>query len=291
MRNDFAVFILTHGRPDRVVTYQTLRKCGYTGKIYLVVDDEDTEVEAYKARYGEQVLVFSKRAALAYTDDGMNDDDLRSPLYARNACFDLAKGLGLEWFVEADDDYHYFCYRFGKGRQPLQAVVPIRRMDDVFQSLIRFYGEAKADSLAFSQGGDWIGGMNNRLVPSLRRKVMNLFLFNIASQFRFMAKLNDDVTSYVVNGYRGQLCLTLMQVQLNQAQTQTNDGGLTEIYIENGTYVKSFYSVLYAPACVKIGTLADNRSEQRNLRYHHQIDWPRTVPCILREAHKKGALP
>ena len=45
MRNkglkDFAVFILTNGRPDRVVTYDTLKRCGYTGPIYLIVDDLD----------------------------------------------------------------------------------------------------------------------------------------------------------------------------------------------------------------------------------------------------------
>ena len=35
MDNNFAVFILTHGRPDNVKTLQTLKKCGYTGAIYL----------------------------------------------------------------------------------------------------------------------------------------------------------------------------------------------------------------------------------------------------------------
>ena len=30
--NGFVAFILTHGRPDRVLTYEKLRKHGYTGK-------------------------------------------------------------------------------------------------------------------------------------------------------------------------------------------------------------------------------------------------------------------
>lgn len=41
MRDDFCAFILTHGRPDKVLTYRTLRRAGYTGKIFIVVDDED----------------------------------------------------------------------------------------------------------------------------------------------------------------------------------------------------------------------------------------------------------
>ena len=41
MRDDFCVFILTHGRPDRVITYKTLLNAGYTGRVYIVIDDED----------------------------------------------------------------------------------------------------------------------------------------------------------------------------------------------------------------------------------------------------------
>lgn len=31
MRDDFCAFILTHGRPDKVLTYRTLRRAGYGG--------------------------------------------------------------------------------------------------------------------------------------------------------------------------------------------------------------------------------------------------------------------
>ncbi len=32
MRDDFCAFILTHGRPDKVLTYRTLRRAGYRGE-------------------------------------------------------------------------------------------------------------------------------------------------------------------------------------------------------------------------------------------------------------------
>jgi len=41
MRSDFAALILTHGRPDRVHTYFALRNAGYTGRILIVIDNED----------------------------------------------------------------------------------------------------------------------------------------------------------------------------------------------------------------------------------------------------------
>jgi hypothetical protein len=79
-----------------------------------------------------------------------------------------------------------------------------------------------------------------------------------------------------------------MQVKLDQNQTQGTAGGMTEAYLESGTYVKSFYTVMYAPSCVKVGVMGDPRSGE--VRLHHVIDWPRTAPCILREKHKKRSL-
>lgn len=37
--NCFVALILTHGRPDNVHTVKTLRKCGYTGDIIIVLDN------------------------------------------------------------------------------------------------------------------------------------------------------------------------------------------------------------------------------------------------------------
>ena len=60
MRNDFCVFILSNGRPDNIKTLETLQRSGYTGKWYIVIDDEDPTGNQYKSTYGDKVLVFSK---------------------------------------------------------------------------------------------------------------------------------------------------------------------------------------------------------------------------------------
>ena len=39
MRNDFAVFILSNGRPDNIKTLRALKKGNYTGNWYIVCDD------------------------------------------------------------------------------------------------------------------------------------------------------------------------------------------------------------------------------------------------------------
>lgn len=78
MRDDFCAFILTHGRPDKVLTYRTLRRAGYTGKIFIVVDDEDKTRHQYIAEFGKQVLVFSKADIASRFDEADNFGDRRS---------------------------------------------------------------------------------------------------------------------------------------------------------------------------------------------------------------------
>ena len=59
---DFAVFILTHGRPDNVVTLETLRKANYTGKIYFIIDNEDKTADKYIQNFGaDKVKIFDKK--------------------------------------------------------------------------------------------------------------------------------------------------------------------------------------------------------------------------------------
>ena len=110
MRDDFCAFILTHGRPDRVTTYNTLRKQGYTGKIYVVIDDEDTTADEYRERYGGEVLQFSKSEIAKTFDEGDNFNDRRAIVYARNACWQLAEQVGCKYFIQLDDDYSNFYY-------------------------------------------------------------------------------------------------------------------------------------------------------------------------------------
>ena len=47
MTKDFAVFILSHGRANDIKTVNMLQKYHYTGKWYVVIDDEDDQEQIY----------------------------------------------------------------------------------------------------------------------------------------------------------------------------------------------------------------------------------------------------
>jgi hypothetical protein len=116
MIRKYAVFILTHGRPNSQKTLNLLRKCNYTGQIYLLCDDEDTTLEQYKQNYGDIVLVFSKRDYYDKVDIMDNFPDNKTPVFARHACFDFAKQLDLDYFIMLDDDYTGIEYNIYQRR-------------------------------------------------------------------------------------------------------------------------------------------------------------------------------
>jgi len=271
---DFAVFILTHGRPDNVKTLSTLKKCGYTGKIYFIVDNEDKTIEQYQKNYGiENVKIFDKKAMADEVDEGNNFDERRTITHARNACFKIAKEIGITYFVQLDDDYYYFGYRYDTGARK------ITNMDKVFEIMLNFYKSVDIKSIAFGQGGDHIGGFSG---IKLKRKCMNSFFCSTEREFQFVGSMNEDVNTYTTLGSRGDVFFTFTNLQLDQKDTQSQTSGITDMYQRFGTYCKAFTTAMMQPSSVKVSMMNSN-----NPRIHHSIKWINTTPMILDEKYKK----
>jgi len=288
MRKDFCAFIITHGRPDRVYTYNTLIRAGYTGKVFIVIDDEDKSASEYRKRYGDKVLQFCKANAAERVDDGDNTGKRISTIYARAELFGLARQVGCRYFIQLDDDYSSgFYIRFNSRQQYINPHQVRKSIDGVLCAMVDFLEASGSIAVCMSQGGDHIGGASIGQHPRLKRKAMNSFVCSIDRPWVMLGRMNEDVSTYVTEGRRGLLFFTVQQAQVNQLATQSNAGGMADLYLDSGTYVKTFYSVMYAPSCVKVGTLGDPRSP--HYRIHHKINWHNCAPKILREEWKRNA--
>lgn len=283
MLDDFAVFILTHGRPDKVITYDTLKRQGYTGDIYIIIDNEDKKADEYKVKYGDKVIVFDKAAIAQTFDEGDNFGDRRAVIYARNACFQIARDLGVKYFLQLDDDYYEFQYKInGRLEYPKGHFTVKTKLDAIFSYMLNYYKSINAKSIAMLQGGDFFGGAKGFGKP--KRKCMNTFFCSTDRPFHFVGRVNEDVNTYVWYQSLGNLFLSVPFLMMNQLDTQGNDGGMTEMYLDSGTYVKSFYTVMYAPSCVKVGMMGEVHK-----RLHHRIKWDNAVPCIVDEKYRKAS--
>lgn len=280
----FVVFILSHGRASNVKTLKTLKRAGYTGKVILVVDNEDPMEDDYKRIYGESnVVVFDKLDISRRYDPMDNFEERRTIFYARNACFEIAKKLGYTYFLELDDDYTQIAFKVveeGKFRSKL-----VRHADALFDAMLDFLDASGVCTVAFAQGGDFIGGKDNgRFWEKILRKAMNSFFCKTERAFPFVGRVNEDVNTYCLLGTKGKLLFTYTDVVIEQTQTQAQKGGMSEQYLDSGTYLKSFYTVMCCPSCVTIGMMGGSK---RGMRLHHMVSWNNCTPKILSEKYKK----
>lgn len=281
MKNNFCVFILTHGRPNSVLTLNTLEKCGYNGDFFLVVDNEDSEVEKYIDIFGlERVIVFDKKAMADSSDEGNNFDERRTITHARNACFEIAERLGYDYFLELDDDYYEFDYKFAG----VSGMKMPKNIDIIFDMVIDFYKTTSVMSIAFSQTGDFIGGLDNGngAYRFSKRKCMNSFFCSTRRKFKFVGAMNEDVNTYTTLGSRGELFLTIPVLAINQKDSQSQKGGITDMYLRFGTYCKAFTTTMMHPSGVRVSMMRAN-----NPRLHHSISWKNTTPMIINKTYKK----
>lgn len=283
MRDDFVAFILTHGRPEKVYTLGALKNAGYTGKVILVIDNEDKTADKYYEMYGkENVVMFDKLKKSTEFDTIDRGKDRRAIVYARNACFDIAKDLGYKYFLELDDDYTNFRQRFVKEDGQLGTWY-LKDFDAVVDSMLEFLETSGATTVAFAQTGDFIGGKDSKVFKDrLARKAMNSFFCSTERPFDFIGRINEDVNTYVNLGSKGNLFFTVADMSLDQMQTQANSGGMTELYLNAGTYIKTFFTIISNPSSVKVCTVGISHP-----RIHHRIDWERAVPKIISSHYKK----
>ena len=274
--NDFAVFILSHGRADTITTYKALRDGGYTGRTYVVIDNEDDQEELYRHKFGDDIIQFDKRDYLEKTDLGDLDTDRRIGVFARNFIQDEAKRLGYKFHLQLDDDVHGFTYRFAQGK--VLRALHCSHLDEVFSGMVEYMKETPITSLSFALSAYNMGGVDGSIKDGMTRKTMTTFLMRADDVQYFHMRMNDDITTSLINGMRGKLYYSYLPIEVEVDKTQVKAGGMTDIYQKNGTYRKSFYSVMCCPSCVKVSAMGIT-----DYRIHHTISWNNAVPKLLSE--------
>ena len=283
MRNDFVITILCHCRPYDTTTVKSLRDCGYTGDIILVLDDEDETLPLYQENFPECTIeIFSKDEMLQKMDIMNSNVTKNCGVYARNACFEIAKSHGYKYFMEADDDYIPFTYRYIENDKLYRQNTT--DLDSIIEAYLEFLEiSPNIEAVAFAEPGDFVGGVGSNLnKKKYLRKCMGSWMMRTDSEIQFMGLMNDDVLTYSVYGMRGKIFITFPFMMIDTVPTQSVKGGMTELYNSAGTYMKTFYSMLATPSFVKVGIYGD-----RHYRIHHNFTWNNACPKIISGRYRK----
>ena len=141
------VWVLTNEKPkdrigkiqliDATSKFKKMRKSLGHKRHYLDKEDIKEVIEYYeKYSTSKNVKIFDKKYYADRVDEGNNFDERRTITHARNACFDIAKQIGVTYFIQLDDDYKQFKFRF-ENKLGYEAV--IKNIDKTFDSFLNFY--------------------------------------------------------------------------------------------------------------------------------------------------------
>jgi hypothetical protein len=278
MRDDFAVFIITHGRPDNQMTLSTLKRGNYSGKTYFIVDDEDETKDRYIQLYGaENVRIFHKSE---WFDIGDNLQDHKGvPVYARNECFRIAKELGIKYFVQLDDDYPIIIFRYDDGGTLRKK--DINNFDALFEAMCDFLALEQITCIAFGVEGDFIGGSGGKYRERIYPNARNSFFCKTDQPFEFLGRVNEDVSTPAWHNTIGRLFMTILDVMVVLYDHEKNSGGSTEQYRKLNLFWNYFYPILYVPSAIKMS--------DRTGKINKLVNYNAIVPKIINERWKKHA--
>ncbi len=277
----FAVFITTHERVESMTTYDTLRKCGYTGKIYIVVDNEDTQLQRYLNRY-DDVLVYNKQLQFDKCDKVIDTTQKASVTYPRNAVEEYAKHFKLDTFMVCDDDIVGFRYRWVEGNtvKSLAMNGGLDRVFELYSDYILAHDIAVTSfvHMLFYMSG--VHNLNKRI--SEQREIIQLFIRNTKFDLDWKGVMRQDMLTNTLTSKVGYIWWALPFITYDARpmnETGENNGGMKETYDNINEYQRSFLGVITTPSCLKIGGA--------NGRIKMQWDKSKAYPMIISGRYRK----
>ena len=243
-KNNFAIFIISHGRAETMTTYNELMKRKCSSPVYIIVDNQDKQVEAYQQKY-ENVVVFDKEAMYDKTDTLDNFHRLTSAVYARNFCFELARKLKLKYFAMLDDDIYRFCVKFAENQKMIYK--DLKNIEKAFELYLDYMDQANIDCLGFGNEGGYIGGINGKFAKGYGRTTNQAMIMRSESDIQFLGTQNEDLNIVFKNF--DKLFMELYLVSITTPVRASNSGGNSTDYDTAGMYVSNFYSVIVNPSC------------------------------------------
>lgn len=246
--NECAIFILSNGRPDKVKTYDYLKE-SFSGDVYILCDDQDETLPAYKDKFGSKVIVFNKDEWIKKSDPIDNFNSKKSVLYARNAVFEIAAAMGYRHFVMADDDIKDLQFRYEQDGKLLAK--PVSNLDKVIGYIVQLMNDTAISYFSFGTDKNFIGGVQNRnFQKKVIDKVYNFIICKSVQQHSYKGIMNEDEIHNVISLSTGVLLKSLTAIQIVMEPVGKGEtGGNSETYKENGyySYTRNFYPIIACP--------------------------------------------
>jgi hypothetical protein len=244
-----AILIISHKRPE-CITVSAIKNAGYTGDWFIVADDMDNT--QYEELYKGHVIRFSKSEYAKKTDTADNFNKMTTPVYARNACFDIAKDKGYDCFGLFDDDLENFIYRYLENG--MLKGIKVTNFTEIFNAYCQYVFDSKFACGGFVSSGRLIGGGNNLLVKNcFYYNPTNAYIINThVEQSMFIGTLWEDSIYCYLNNMRGKIAAAFMPICISMVSPGSmKDGGNVELYRSSSAFIAESYGNMCIPSFFK----------------------------------------
>lgn len=273
------IYIISKGRPG-CLTAQTLTKMNYPGAWFIVCGNNDETLPEYIKNWGkERILVFDWYEEITRTDtlDNFGFDKMPSgAVPVRNATIRISKERGERRHWQFDDDYRAF-YLTNLDRKKHDRLDG-RGLQWWMCRIAKFADSCGLPNCGFALGTIESAGENATDIGTRVFNAHNQSSTGLATRWR--SRLNDDLVNAIETHRLGQKTeYTFLFMQLVMPPSQQEKGGLSDIYLAEGTVRKSAYPILLAPNAAKLVIKFG--------RYHHKVDWSKIRSKVISEKWRK----
>lgn len=275
---NYAVFIITHGRPDNQKTLETLMRLKFTGSWYLVLDNLDETIDAYINNYGkEHIIIFDKPKYLYSTDCGLHKPFPKFAVFARNAVEDIAVELGLDYFMVFDDDITNFRARFIEDGS-LKSIPLYNCIDDAFMACINFMQSTNIHCTGFGFCNVYRSGIRGLFNETPRiRLCAGAFIRDTKVKVNWRLNMVEDLITSLDHNRVGDVWLQLLPVQIDVLISEgVVEGGNSDAYNKFDNFTMNFLPTIVYPDC--------NFVKYRKNKWITALDACKSMPKII--SHK-----
>lgn len=272
------IYIISKGRPQ-CKTAATLQKMDYPGEWHIVCGTNDDTLPEYMNNWGGHVLVFDYEEEIKNTDTLDNfgfESKASGACPVRNATMKISRDREELRHWQFDDDYLDFR-RINEDKTKMRKYDNGEEFEDWLFNLAKFGYKANLRNVGFPPGSETY--IDNAFTFAAR--VFNAH--NLPSTddlfIPWVGRMNDDTINAINCWRKGGYEMSIRAMNMTMPSTQSEQGGLSEMYIADGTVRKSAYPVLVAPNAAKL-TIKFGR-------YHHRVDWSKLRPKLIREEWSK----
>lgn len=241
-----AIFIISHERAGRVETYSALRASGYHGTIYVCIDNKDKQFDEYSARFGPELVMFSKPMQMEDVDTVESEKRESSAVYARNAIEATAIMMHLDAFVILDDDITSFRYRWMQDGV-CKSLRITQYIDRILLAYIEYMLSCDIATLSFENCMFYIGGISDDKIAN-ERWTYQIHIRNTKFPVEWKSIINEDIITEINTATRGYIWWSLPYVVYDAVAMNEKSGGNKDNYDTFSEFKRAMFATVVNPS-------------------------------------------